>query len=367
MSIERARAIYAIQFDPIHMEATNSYNSEFRVLPKETEVFVDKELDILSQAAYRVHENFDTETWKDKPSFHNTEHLKAVERAGILLAEEALKPNGKDPLNIKSGLSKWNQGHPEAKIQEDELVPLLKFVVSMHDNGNVARNIEYENEGDGVVAKPEYFTAYKSKGAEDRTAKMIADAIGASSLSQSQKDRYTVFAQHLVDKTKMLFAEGQIRDQDAEPFALFMMVIDQVGNEYFNENPNSVHGLITEMAVENPDTKVNLSTFYNFSSGKNTEARGRFETLIPEKDKRDQILGVWGKKEKPINEIYPDKDIKAGDMAKVIILLRDPQGLTSQNQKEIEDLMGMKLEDFPEVWLPDKDSGEVTPRVPVSK
>ncbi|MFN4212629.1 MAG: hypothetical protein ACK4FL_01530 [Microgenomates group bacterium] len=200
------------------------------------------------------HNEFDSSWLKThSASFHNKDHITAVERANTTYLERSNENN--DPLNLRRDLKEWNKQNPDSQFTYDELKELMVLVARYHDTGNIISKLVVEN---GQL-KPIYLPNYQAQGAEERSQEIIEVVIRNLNLPEDKKEKYLKLAKHLINETKFN------PDNKESPFAVSMRFFDQIGNGLFNENPNMIEGLIEELISENPNAQINPYFFYNFT------------------------------------------------------------------------------------------------------
>lgn len=243
-----------------------------------TEVDLIEPRDLLLEEMLTSAENFfeKAASWHDEfdrirkieTSFHNREHLKAVRLAAERLIDEK---EIRDPLNLKSDLKRWNELHPGQELTEDEFKEAVIIFVGLHDTGNIIEKLD-----PNLV--PLYNDKYKASDAEERSKEIARKVL--------EDSKYLPLVEHLIDQTKYKL---EYKDEDRNvPFAIFVAVVDQIGNDLLSDNPDRLAGLINEIKNEDPDRLIDPYDFYNFT-------RVRFPALAPDEAKRQEILGIWGK------------------------------------------------------------------------
>lgn len=256
------------------------------------ELFLSQEV---TQKCLSWHDRFD-ERWVDekgqrKESFHNAEHIRATLVSARLLVEAAR--TGNDPLGIIDDLKKWNQRHPDIQIMDEELGEVTDLAFGCHDLGNIAKGVILEDSG----VKLDFLDAYRAVNAEERAQDIAAAIIQNSGLEEDKKRRYIPLVRHLINETKYMFGgEGE-----NAPFARFMRVVDQIGNDLFSKNANRIIGLLEEMREEDPEAKFVAYTFFNFP-------RVRFPQLEASEENRSAVLKIWHRELPKVNPHLPKKE-----------------------------------------------------------
>ena len=264
----------------------------------------------LLQDSFKLHNGFD-EKWKGDGhdnSFHNAEHIRAVNESKQILVDEAIK-GGEDPTDILVSLKNWNEmmvreGRDKEQISDDELKLIFKESVAAHDWGNIMIDIEIDENGE---FKPIYLDGYTAKGAEDRSKEMykkvLAFRLSKGELTKDEYDRRVSLGCHLIEMTKPKFPtppEKELPKAVLETqFLVTVQIGDQIGNDYFSTNEERVDGLIEESAFENPNGTVNERAYRNFSVW-------RIIHLMPDEKKREALFRVWKKTPRENNNDYAD-------------------------------------------------------------
>lgn len=252
------------------------------------------------------HDEFDTR-WKPvhRRSFHNRSHIEAVQEASQTYLAQA--GESRDPLGLFNSLARWNEIHPEARINREELSLVLKLVFRTHDLGNIMSHLNF----DMGEFKPVYLEIYTAgpdgvtdKTAEARSQDIAEKLISVSNLAEDQKARFIPLVTHLIGLTE--FKPGPIA-QD-EPFQVYIAVMDQIGNDLFSKNEQRVRGLIEEIKTEDPNAKIRPYFFFNF-------CRERLDQLIPDKENQAVLFKqIWRKDIPPENPDYSNDPIKAAEV-----------------------------------------------------
>lgn len=207
-----------------------------------TEVIVNE----LIKNQLELHKKFDSLVWKDKESFHNAEHIRAVTEAATTYLDKSSRES--DPLGVWRDLDAWNQQDPDIYVSDDEFRQIALFAIGLHDTGNFS-NLDESN-------IQIFLDKYTAAGAEERSKLILINVINNQSLDPKVKEKYIKLASDLIDQTK--FAEK------LQFFGKFMKVVDQIGNDLFSKNEKRVTGLLNEMISENPNVMVNPYFFSNF-------------------------------------------------------------------------------------------------------
>ena len=228
---------------------------------------------ILAKSWY---EQFRTNIWLQQHSFHNWYHIEADTQATNKLLTAAI--DGNDPLKIINDLVRWNQTHSDQQIEKRELLRVFEIALVLHDLGNILTTvIKLEND----TYQPVFLTKYMAKDSEARSVQ-IAKILLENSSSIEVKTRYLPLILYLIEQTSFVFFEGSI-------FGLLVRLVDQVGTGLFDQNKTRLIGLLKEIVVENPQASFVPYDFFNFN-------KLRFGELVPDKNIRESLLKIWGKK-----------------------------------------------------------------------
>jgi len=233
----------------------------------------------------RWHDEFNARFWKDKESYHDRDHVEAADTALQLFVEEAFKENGKDPLDIKGNLKRWNENHPEAFVEEKDFAEVCKLFIGFHDNGNIMEDVKLV---DGKWEPVYLEKGYKAEDAEDRSAKIAARVL-RNLPEKDPRHKFIPLIQQLINETKFMLTD------EKQEFALLSRVADQIGNGLFNKKGTKcVEGLRQEMVHEKPERTYYPSPdfFANFE-------RQRLDQLVPDTNTQTQLLDVL---QKPLPE-----------------------------------------------------------------
>ncbi len=257
-----------------------------------------------------LHEQVDTILLQQSndhlPAFHNQDHVQATIDAATLLVEAA--HNSNDPLHLLDDLKTWNTLHPEAAIDEPDLLKVVQLAFACHDLGNILSEKNTTEELHQITPKhkPNYLPHYTATGAEDRS-RVLATKLGI-------KKQFIPLIQHLIDQTK---PESAQIDKKL-PFSQFARVVDQLGNQIFNKNRAYPAGLIAEDLKEGkprPET-YNPIFMLNFNN------RNHSNLISPEVHAK--ILEIW--QVLPPQKIVPPKKYKLidepMDLGKLLPLMR---------------------------------------------
>lgn len=249
--------------------------------------FVQETLSIVDSSVW--HDQFDREIWQGKDSFHNREHLRATEITAQKLIDAAIE--GNDPLKIRAELGRWNEDHPDVRIDLTEFKKVARVFINRHDDGNVIKEVKI------VDGKPQvaFLDKYEAAGAEERSKEITKAMLPYSDLTESEQQRFEPLIMELIEQTKFVEDKNRINY-----FATFARVCDQIGNDLFSNNESRVQGLINEMVSENPEAEFRPSPyfFYNF-------ARERFPQLVPDSSVREAVYKIWGRTEREEKAGYP--------------------------------------------------------------
>lgn len=230
------------------------------------------------------HREFNQKYWQGKESLHDAEHIEATMVAAEMLVEAALK--GDDPLELTKDLERWNQAHPGAQVEKEELPEVVALAFACHDLGDIAEKAVTGPEG---KVKLVYNDHYRAAGAEDRSQEMAEVVIRSLSGLGDKQARFIPLVRHLINETKYVPAKSV-------PFMAFTRVVDQIGNSLFNKNSLFVIGLLEETRAESPLGKFPPALFFDF-------ARRRFPDLVSAEGTRNSVLRIW---EKELPEEKPD-------------------------------------------------------------
>jgi len=234
------------------------------------------------------HDEFTDKLWKDKPAFHDKVHISSVEQSALAYLNRGVES---DPLSLENSVKVWNENHPESKIRAGELGEAIVWVIRCHDLGNIMGSIEVTDFGE---LRPKFFDRYRAKNAEPRSQRIAQVLLENSDHDEEKKAHFIPFVRHMIGESKYMMTDEQ------SPFALFMRVVDQIGNDLFSNNEQRVFGLLEEMLGENPNATFVPYNFMNFT-------RIRFPQLLPDEDLRQQLLKVWGK---PLPPEQPNHSIE---------------------------------------------------------
>lgn len=229
------------------------------------------------------HDQFDREVWKGKPSFHNRDHIEAVEKANEVYLKRPKKEL--DSLKLEESLVLWNEQNPEAHISESELPEALEWAIKTHDLGNIMSGVKAV----AGTLTPKFLDNYTAKNAEQRSQDIAQVLIESSDIADEKKERFTPFVRHLIKETIYEMKGSNI------PFALYMRMVDQIGNDFYSANKKRVEGLLEEIKVELPEAEIVLYDCYNFS-GK------RLPELLPGENDQLALKKIW----KPLPSEKPE-------------------------------------------------------------
>ncbi len=272
--------------------------------PREAEMKNEDKLDLFNLPLL-WHDEFDR-VWKSeedhhwplsgsRPSFHNKDHLEAVEAA--IRAYFAGSNEENDPLNLRSDLKRWCEQFGE-EVTFAQLQEIMVLVARYHDVGNIMKEVRVE---DGQF-KPIFFDKYTAKDAEERSQEIISFILDNSNMDPNQKAKYKKLAVYLLGETTY-----SLTDKD-KPFAIAMRFFDQIGNGLFSRvaKDEMILGLLAEMMGENPDVQINPHFFWNFVRARPAELEIDDNTL-------DKILIVLGKNLPEEDTRFPNQLMPATD------------------------------------------------------
>lgn len=239
-----------------------------------TKLFSQK---ILLEKPLEWHDAFNRERWQNQDSFHNRSHIEATEEASKAYLEYMTEE--KDPLGAESGRQKWNGAYPEAEIRKEELAEAITWAIRVHDLGNILKTVTAAGGG----LQPVFLDRYTAEGSEGRSQEIAETLLRNSDLSQDKRRRFIPFVRHLIGETKFQMGDPY------SPFATYMRVMDQIGNDFYSLDGRRVWGLLEEMAEEESNALFNPYFFFNF-------ARERLPRMIPdEKDRKVLLEEIWRK------------------------------------------------------------------------
>ncbi len=220
------------------------------------------------------HDQFDREVWNGKPSFHNRDHIEAVGKASEIYLKRPKKEA--DPLRLEESLALWNKQNPEVCISESELPEVLRWAINTHDLGNIMSEVKAV----AGTLTPVFLDNYTAKNAEQRGQDIAQVLIESSDIASEKKERFVPFVRHLIGETVYKMEDPNI------PFALYMRMVDQIGNDFFSVNRKRVEGLLEEVRVELPEAEIVLYDCHNFS-GK------RLPQLLPGENDQLVLQKIW--------------------------------------------------------------------------
>jgi hypothetical protein len=251
---------------------------------------------LLFRLSRNLHNGFDKAHGRNpEDAFHNTHHVVAVSNAADALWKAAFPAetklvsnrrgidyqheqidNNRDPLDLSRQLREWNENHG-TQITPEQFFHAIKIAIALHDIGNIADSLQENNNGYiSIVFHPD--GAYKAQGAEKRS-KDIAEKLLTS----------LKVAPEIIELVKHLILETTYNYSDPQSpaiFGVFMRVVDQIGNAYFNENPYHVIGLLNEMVAENSEAVFDPDYFFNFPVQ-------RFPQLVTDENVRAVIIAIF--------------------------------------------------------------------------
>ncbi|BDQ05008.1 MAG: hypothetical protein KatS3mg084_0526 [Candidatus Dojkabacteria bacterium] len=250
----------------------------------------------LSDLSSNLHGGFDEKHGRSpKNAFHNTYHIIAVSNAAEALWRAAFSTepkrvrnrrgiydgheqiyNSRDPLDLSGQLQEWNENHG-TQITPEQLRYAIKIAVALHDIGNIAVSLKEDSNGDISIV---FHTdgVYKAQGAETRSKDIAEKLLTLSKVSPEIIE----LVKHLILETTYNYSDPQ----SPAIFGVFMRVVDQIGNAYFNENPWHVIGLLREMVAENSETVFDPEYFFNFPVQ-------RFPQLVTDENVRTAINFIF--------------------------------------------------------------------------
>jgi len=264
-------------------------NFQIQDLPHESEVVI---VDNLIKEQLVLHGTFDASVWRDKESFHNSEHIRAVTEAATVYFKMTSREN--DPLGVWADLDTWNHQNSHTHVSDGEFRQIALLAFGFHDTGNFSK---LDENGSQV-----FLDKYTSKGAEERSKLILINAIESQNLDPATKEKYVKLSSILIDQTK--FAE------EIKMFGKFVKVIDQIGNDLFSQNEKRIIGLLNEMTTEDPKLYINPYFFYNF-----------VRQMLPKylnHDEPSRLLKIWGKKMPELVQKF-DENILAVEVLKSMV------------------------------------------------
>lgn len=247
--------------------------------------------DKLIQIAHELHGDFEKN--KRKKSFHNTDHIKAVESA----VDATLgKIDTDDPFGLNNALNSWNaRRSPERQATQVQMAMAIKIAVATHDLGNIVDTLGFADNG----FVPRFNKSYKSSGAEDRSKHVARTLIMGMGFSDKTLNKVLPLVEHLIGETTYDFTGANTG------FAPFMRTVDQIGNALYNPT-DFANNLLYEMVGENPEANFVPYDHFNF-------ANDRFGYLIPNEGMRTRILELWNKKLPKLNDGLSREPIRISD------------------------------------------------------
>jgi len=246
----------------------------------------------LIQQCVGFHSGFD-QKWREKghiSSFHNQNHINATINAAVALIRKAFSKEGSlDPLNLKGDFQRWNEIHPQSQITEYEFLEVVRLAFSMHDLGNIASGVRFDEKGELVL---DYLDGYKAQRAEERSEQIAELLINNSGLEADKKQRYLTLIKYLIAQTTY---EPNKEDKD-KPLVIFARLVDQIGGNLFNNQTaqDNFFGLVEEGVFENGKILINPYRSFNF-------VNLRLSELVEDEEIRKQIFEAFGK-EPPNND-----------------------------------------------------------------
>lgn len=210
------------------------------------------------------------------PAFHDEYHIDALIAAAKPLVDEAIRSNGKiDPLGLLTDLNSYNQRYNN-NITKEEMKCCIEIALAGHDIGDIQKI-----ENDQIRLFTDGY--HPGKGSEKRSEEIMKKFLDEEGVDP----RHIRFITYLIGET-------QYNKPDVKPFALFMRLIDFVGNGYFSKNENRFLGLLLEeINLLNKDDTAKLAR--NLHDWCNM-VPGKFEDYLPgdeNKEKRKKIEEIW--------------------------------------------------------------------------
>jgi hypothetical protein len=219
----------------------------------------------LTKLPVGFHKDF-SEKWKEKygSDFHNEKHIVALMEVSERYLDSC--EEDRDPLKVLKSIAAWNEENPEYDLDLEKFKKAAKLAFAWHDMGNIASDLNFEDD------TPKYLDVYtagelevngQTKIAEERSKDMFLKALEQSDIEDGEKRLYEKLVPELIMLT--VFKQDVPKD---ESFALFVPVVDQIGNSLLNNDPHKLRGLVVELGVEaqiNNDARmINPYYFVNF-------------------------------------------------------------------------------------------------------
>ncbi len=254
--------------------------------------------------ATQAHSRYDGDVWvplekaqvqlssgnRVAPSYHNSFHVRSVVDCARTVFSK-IREKEIDPFDINRNLACWNEKERNraGAVSLDQLEVAVLLAFACHDLGNITRSAEFDADriSSGKLFEEAAFydssTLYTCPEVEYRSAE-ISDRILDVFLEDSpEKHVIKPLVHHLILQT--IFQFDKVTSD--ELFWLFMQTVDMVGSYFFSPTARrvAVAGLFNEMRVQHPGT----ITIYPFL----TSLGIRFERLIPDPAKREQVLQIF--------------------------------------------------------------------------
>jgi hypothetical protein len=286
------------------MDATNQETQlAYDVLPEKQgyREKISSKAEKIIQLSLKFHKEFDRR-WKEEKrhfsSYHNENHIQATIEAATRLINKAFI-EGIDPLDLRDDLQKWNKENPSAQITESEFLEVVCLAFSMHDLGNIAYGVKFDEKGNLQL---DYLNGYTAKGAEERSIQIAREIIEKSELDEEKKKRYLPLIEYLIAQTVFKPQKPSQEDKN-KPFYIFVQVVDQIGGNLFNRQSTEeiVFGLIEEGIFEKGGFEFDPHRFFNF-------VNLRLPELVGE-EKAKMIFKAFEKEPPPIINVEEDKQI----------------------------------------------------------
>lgn len=265
--------------------------SKIYLVDQRTNITEFEKSESLIEMAHQMHNDF--ENGRRGKSFHNIDHIKAVEQAVDAVLQ---KIDTDDPFGLNTALSSWNATRPpNLQVTQVEMGMAIKIATATHDLGNIIDSVGFTDNG----FAPRFNKNYKSQGAEERSKQIVRTLMTGSEFSKKTLDRVVPLVEYLIGETTYDY------NQTTVGFATFMRVVDQIGNALYNPT-DYANNLLHEMLAENPKAEFTPYDHFNFP---NT----RFEYLVPNKEKRNRILETWNKRMPKVDENLTRERIKISE------------------------------------------------------
>lgn len=280
---------------------------------EQREILTPENVEEIRNTAYKLHSVYNEEIWKDKKSFHNEEHIRAVGEASDKLFDSAIE--GNDPLNLEGEMIKWNLYHKDSEIKDlNQLKQIAQIAFAAHDWGNIMHDIEIDENGE---INPVYIAeGYTAAGAELRSQGMFEKYINSLNLSDDVKRTYVNVGKEIIWQT----VYNPENNDFTRPFARFSRIVDQIGNDVLSKNDERVEGLLMEMTEEDerkqseglPTFPIAPDNFINFA-----RVRGRV-ILNNNEAQLASIYEIWGAGEPEETAFHEHDNLSSKEMLKAV-------------------------------------------------